>query len=180
MRTKAFLIFIFFILLITGGYISSSEQPQKIQKEKLINTAKKIIGSSDLCVLITTGENGFPNTRVMDPFPPDKNMVVRMGTNSNSRKVKEIKKNNKVTIYYEIPGGDGYVNLKGEAYLIDKEEEKRKYWKKGWEKFYPPDRNNFILIKVVPVKLEIVSYKNGLTGDPVTWEAPSLSFYKSM
>lgn len=176
MKTKLLLIFLISVFFITGGYIGSSEQPQDIRKEKLLNTARKIMESSNYCALISFGMDGYPNARMMDPFPPDKDMAVWMGTNSKSKKVKEIKNNNNILLYYEAPGGDGYVSLKGTGYIIDTEKEKVKYWKKSWEQFYPTDKKNFILIKVIPKKLEIVSYKNGLTGDPVTWKAPSVKF----
>ena len=157
--------------LYSGSKLSANKKDDSIKK-----TALEIIESSKYCALISTGLDGYPNARMMDPFPPDEKMVVWMGTNSNSRKVKDIRKNNKISLYYEAPDGDGYVNLQGIGHIVDEKEEKLKYFKKGWEEYYPGNRDGFILIRFITDRIEIVSYKHGLLGDKITWEAPSLIF----
>lgn len=138
MKTKIFLIFFILVVLVTAGNIVRKEHPEDIQREKILNTAKKIIESSKYCVLITTGLDGFPSARIMDPFPPESRWTIWMGTNSNSRKIKEIRRSNRsknVSVYYESPGGDGYLVLKGWAVIVDDPDKKKKYFKKGWEQF---------------------------------------------
>jgi general stress protein 26 len=78
------------------------------------------------------------------------------------------------TIYYQALNGAGYAVLKGNAYLVDDPEKKMKFWKPGWETFYPESKENYTLIKFVPFKLEIVDYKHEIVGDSVTWEVPNL------
>lgn len=160
--------FVFFV--IHSGLI----YPESVKKDLILKSAGEIVNSSKLCVLISRGLDGFPNARTMDPFPPDKNWVIWMGTNSQSRKVKEILKNNKISIFYESPNGDGYVTLKGSGFINNEQENKVKYFKDGWKEFYPGDRKNFTLIKFIPELLEIVSYKKGLLGEKTTWTAPSI------
>ena len=150
---------------------------QAVTNDELIKKAAlEIISVSKYCTLISTGNDGFPNARIMDPFPPDRNWVIWMGTNAYSRKVKEILTNKKITLFYESEGSDGYVSLKGTGYINNEQENKIKYFKSGWKEFYPDDRTNFTLIKFVTEKLEIVSYKKGLLGEKRTWEAPSILF----
>jgi len=165
------------LLLISGLYSGSksftNEKTQK--KDELIKkAAMEMIRSSQLCVLISTGMDGYPNARMMDPFPPDKNWVIWMGTNSQTRKVKEILRDNKISVFYESPDGDGYVTLKGTGFINNEKENKVKYFKEEWKEFYPADRKNFTLIKFIPELLEIVSYKKGLLGEKITWAAPSV------
>ena len=168
------IIFYLFTIMFLGQPAHKSTERHKLIEE----TAKEIIKSVKYCVLISEGSDGYPNARMMDPFQPDNKWIVWMGTNSKSRKVEEIKKNNKVSLYYESPNGDGYVILKGNGIIKNDREAKLKYFKKGWEEFYPENREGFTLIKFIPEKLEIVSYKNSLIGDKVTWEAPSVILKK--
>jgi general stress protein 26 len=126
------------------------------------------------CALITLDETGHPQARTMDPFPPDSNMTVWFGTNSDSRKVKEILNNSKATLYYEAPDARGYVVLKGNAFMVDDSDKKLKHWKPEWKIFYPESKENYTLIKFIPEKLEIVDYKNKIVGDSDTWKVPGL------
>ena len=162
------------ILVLTIGLYSDSTLTGDTRAEFIKITAMEIIGTVKYCTLISSGLDGFPNARTMDPFPPDKNWVIWMGTNSQSRKVKEILKNNKISVFYESPDGDGYVTLKGSGFINNEQENKVKYFKDGWKEFYPGSRKNFTLIKFIPELLEIVSYKKGLLGEKTTWAAPSI------
>ncbi len=168
MRLKYILFITIFSLVIVPGFSDNNS------KDVILKTAGEIIKSSKFCTLISLGQDGYPNARTMDPFPPDKNWVIWMGTNSHSRKVIEILKNNKISVFYESPDGDGYISLKGTGYINNEEENKVKYFKEGWKEFYPGNRKNFTLIKFIPEKLEIVSYKRGLLGEKITWAAPSV------
>lgn len=112
----------------------------------------------------------------MDPFSPDDDMVVWLGTNINSNKVRQIRNDSRVTLYYAGPNGTGYVLIKGNAYIIDDSSKKRTYWKKEWEQFYSKDKANYTLIKVVPSKLEILDFRKGIIGDPETWTVPFIEF----
>lgn len=142
----------------------------------IINAAKEIITAARYCALITINSLGQPHVRTMDPFPPDTNMVIWFGTNSKSRKVKEILNDPNVTLYYPEPKQDGYVVIKGTAEIINDKMEKEMYWKKEWETFYSDKKASYILIKVTPVQLDILSYKHGLIGNPYTWRIPSIKF----
>lgn len=113
----------------------------------------------------------------MDPFKPDKDFVVWLATNPNSRKVKEIKKNETVTLYYQ-DGENGYVSLYGKATLVNDQFEKDKHWKDDWSAYYPNRKEAYLLIKIVPTKLEVISYKRGINGDAKTWQPASFVFQK--
>jgi general stress protein 26 len=110
----------------------------------------------------------------MNPFPPDDAMVVYMATNTRSRKVEEIKKDPRVTLYYaDHAKATGYVALSGKAVLVDDMQEvlkrKRAYWDTAF-----PGLKNIVLIKVVAERIDVVNYKQGLAGDPVTWRTTSI------
>ena len=81
-----------------------------------------------------------------------------------------------MTLYYLAKDASGYVTIHGEARLVDDPQELGNRWKEEWEAFYPEKSANYLLIKVSPRWMEVVSYTHGLTGDPVTWQPPKLEF----
>jgi hypothetical protein len=81
-----------------------------------------------------------------------------------------------------IPGaagrGPGYVTLLGRAAVVSDPAEKAKRWKEDWAAFYK-DKNrgdDYVLIRVTPFRLEIVSYGQGLLDDPASWRPLSIEF----
>ena len=166
--------YLMLIFLLPFGTFAQESQQSNYNRDTLIMAAKEIMLETRYCALITLDKIGHPQARTMDPFSPDSNMVVWLGTNSNSRKVKEIRNNSKATLYYEASNGAGYVVLKGNAFIVDDHEKKLKYWKPEWDAFYPKSKNHYMLIKVLPERLEIVDYKHDIIGDSITWEVPNL------
>jgi general stress protein 26 len=168
--------FAFVIFVLTLDVFSQQVRIQVYERDSLITAAREMIAETRYCALITLDKSSHPQARTMDPFLPQEDMVIWMGTNPQSRKVDEIKNDPRVTLYYEIAGGGGYVVLKGQAQLVDDPELKSHYWKKEWEQFYPDQNKNYTLIKMIPKRLELVDYKRGFVGDSKTWAAPSVEF----
>ena len=110
----------------------------------------------------------------MDPFSPEEDLTVWFGTNPKSRKVDQIKHDPRVTLYYFDQNTAAYVMIQGNAQLVNDQETKRKYWKKQWTAFYPDNDENYLLIKVKPNWLELVSYKHGVEGDSIHWTPPKI------
>lgn len=170
--------FAFFLILVL---ISSPVHPQVNPAEddandKLILAAREIISSAGTCALITLDDEGRPRARAMDPFPPEEDFTIWFGTNSESRKVGQIKNDPRVTLYYLDGDASGYVMVHGRAELINGKTEKEKYWKKEWEAFYPNNRENYLLVKVSPMWMEVSSFSRGINGDSLTWEPPTVRF----
>ncbi len=143
---------------------------------RLKTVAIKIISSARYCALVTIDQQGKPMARTMDPFLPDSNFVIWLGTNPRSRKVQEIKKNQGVCLYYPDPSAGGYVVIQGKAIIVNDETEKMIHWKNEWSAFYKNRDKDFILIKVSPTRLEVLSYKDGVTGNSITLEVPFINF----
>ncbi|MCW8809704.1 MAG: pyridoxamine 5'-phosphate oxidase family protein [Ignavibacteriaceae bacterium] len=177
-KWKNWRILLLCFLLVSISKFNTAQIIQSSQNhlDTLIVAAKEIINSARYCALITTSLTGEIHVRTMDPFSPEDSMVIWLGTNSNSRKVIEIKNNPNVTLYYNDPNKSGYVVISGKAKVIDDPEETTKRWKEEWTQFYPNREKNYILIKVVPEKMEVINYKLGIAGDPVTWQVPSIEF----
>ena len=164
------------IIIIPFKIFSQSVGPNDSTKEKLIIAAREIINASRTCALITLDDEFVPMVRIMDPFPPESDFTVWFGTKAESRKVNQIKNNPEVSLYYQDSDASGYVVIHGKAQIIDDQKEKQKRWKDAWEEFYPNNREGYLLIKVSPEWMEILSYTRSIIGDPKTWQTPIVRF----
>ena len=142
---------------------------------KLIKAAREIMTTAGTCALITLDEEGRPRVRAMEPFTPESDLSVWFGTNPKSRKVNQIKNDSRVTLYYLDSDASGYVMIYGTAQLVVDPDEKENYWKEEWEAFYP-NKDGYMLIKVTPIWMEVLSPKHGINNDPVTWQPPTVVF----
>jgi general stress protein 26 len=139
---------------------------------KYVEAAGEIMSDAATCALITLDAKGRPRVRAMDPFLPEQDLTVWLATNPKSRKVAQIENDPRVTLYYLDGDLSGYVMIHGSAELIDDETEKARHWKDEWETFYPNYPDDYLLIKVLPEWMEIVSYSRGMVGESVTWRPP--------
>jgi general stress protein 26 len=148
--------------------------PIQEERAKLVAAAREIMAAQTYCALITIDETGRPQVRTMNPFPPEEDMTVWFATNTRSRKVREIRHDPRVTLYYsDHKTAIGYVALAGHAVLVEDMQEilkrKRAYWDQAF-----PGLKNLVLIKVVPERLDVLNYKAGTNPDSETWRTPSI------
>ena len=176
MKNK-FVLLVFTVLVATFSFFNSVVNGQSSVNRDTINlAAHEIINETTYCGLVTIDSLGQPQIRTMNPFPVKDDFVIWFATARTSRKIKEIKKNSKVCVYFANHlTAKGYVNINGSASVIDDREllikMKRDYWNgiQGWQ-------DRFVLIKIIPKSIEIINYKHGLNNDPNTLKAPTISF----
>lgn len=164
------------LLLVSSKNFGQNEKSADSSNIKLMTAAREIMAAAGNCALITLDQEGRSRVRVMDPFLPETDFTVWFGTNPKSRKVDQIKNDPRVTLYYFDSKTSGYVMIQGKAQIIDDQKEKEKHWKVGWENFYQDKDAGFVLIKVSPVWMEVISYTHEIFGNPATWEPPIVLF----
>jgi general stress protein 26 len=166
-----------FSLIFLSVFISPKVNCQSaVQRDTIIVAAREIMKETTYCALATIDSTGQPQIRTMNPFPANDELITWFATSRTSRKIREIKNNPKVCVYYaDHVNAKGYVNITGTAEVIDDKEllvkMKRDYWKN-----IPDWQNKFVLIKIAPKTLEVINYKHGLNNDPNTFRAPSIVF----
>ena len=148
------------------------------EEQKIIKASKQIIKDMYFGTFITVDQNGQPRARVMEPFEPDKNFIIWMATNPNSRKVIQLKNNSSATLHYYDKSKFGYVSLLGNAFLVNDETIKATKFKKGWDQFYKNQKEDYLLIKFIPKTLELISIPNKFTGDSLTWKPHQVQLRK--
>ena len=174
---KAFVLFVFALLVtVSGSGFSVLNAQSPVNRDTVILAAHEIMSETTYCGLVTVDSLGQPQIRTMNPFPVKEDFVIWFATARTSRKVREIKNNPKVCVYFaDHISAKGYVNINGSATVIDDKEllvkMRRDYWNgiPGWQDI-------FVLIRIVPKSLEIINYKHGLNNDPKTFKAASISF----
>ncbi len=145
-----------------------------LSRADLIAAAREIMAAQTYCALATLDEDGRPQIRTMNPFPPEEDMTVYMATNTETRKARHIRHDPRVMLYYGNHGSAvGYVAIAGRAVLVQDRAEimkrKRAYWDQAF-----PDFNKLVLIKVVPEHMDVLNYSKRTKVDPVTWRTPGV------
>lgn len=168
------MIFQFIVILSFIAKMGNAQTP--VDRETLMVAARDVISNTTYCGLVTIDSSGQPQVRTMNPFPVEDDLVIWFATARDSRKVKELQANPKVAVYFsDHSTAIGYVNISGRAKVIDDKalliKKKREYWDG-----IPNWQDIFVLIKIVPERLEVINYKHGLNNDPNTFRAPAVEF----
>jgi general stress protein 26 len=175
MKTRALLLSILpFALALSPVAVAEEKPSSPDERARLIAAAREIMAAQTYCALVTIDETGRPQVRTMNPFPPEEDMTVWFATNTRSRKVREIRRDPRVALYYsDHAKAIGYVQITGHAVLVDDRQEilkrKRAYWDQAF-----PGLQNLVLVEVVPERLDVLNYKAGVPADPETWRTPSI------
>ena len=110
-----------------------------------------LMETADGAYLSTIGEDGYPHTRVVfnlrnrQQFPGQvplfarhrDDLMIYVSTNTSSSKIREIKANPRVSVYYCDPKQFHGVMLAGDIEIVDDSEVKKVLWNEGWERYYP-------------------------------------------
>jgi general stress protein 26 len=134
---------------------------------------RRIIAGAQYATLVTLDERGAPRARTVQPRPPEADFSVWLATNPRTRKVQDITRDPRVVLHYFDPARPGYVSITGRARVVRDRATKNAHWEPAWDAFYKDRDTSVVLISVVPSRIEIVSDKDGMTGDQVTWRPPA-------
>lgn len=136
--------------------------------EQVLEATQATLLAEDYCFLITLGESGKVNARLMQHYKPENDLIVWFGASPKSRKVQEIRANNHITVACVNTQESGYVTLVGSAQIEDSIDLRRKYWREEWMAFFPegPMGNDYILIRFNPVRVEVMNFGRRITPEP--------------
>ncbi len=153
------------LLLSLTLYTAAQPTPQTV-----LDAARAVMQSAEFCFLVTVDAATEPQARLMQPFPPDAQMRVWLGTNPSSRKIAQIRKNPRTTLAYYDKSGPSYVTLIGTSRIVNTPAERRKHWRKEWQAFFPggPDGPNYTLIEFTPHRIELISATHKIAVEPTS------------
>jgi general stress protein 26 len=171
MRTSTAWLALSFLVGIEAPLVGQTTPQAAPSREEIIATARAIVEEARFCSFITVGADGQPQARIVDPFPPDSAFMIWIATNPATRKVQEIQANPRVTLLCYNPTAYEFVTVLGTATLDTDPVQKAGHWKDAWTSLYE-DQNrgdDYLLIRVTPFRLEVVSTHRGMRNDPTTW-----------
>lgn len=157
---------------------SHSVAQDTVTRSRVITAAKDVMQAARFATFVTIGGDGHPQARVVDPFVPDSDMAVWIATNPLTRKVAEIRRDPRVTLLYFNTAAQEFVTLQGTASLVTDSVEKAKRWKPEWAALYKegPRGESYLLVRIRPTQLEVVSSRHGMMNDPRTWRPVIIRF----
>jgi general stress protein 26 len=148
------------------------QAPSRPDRATVIKVARDVMTQARYCDMVTIGEDGQPQARVIDAFAPEADFTVWIATNPLSRKVGQIRKDPRVTLLYFNPNAMAYVTLIGRAALVTDPAEKAKRWKDDWAAIYKNKNrgDDYLLVRITPTRLEVSAEGLGVKNDPRTWK----------
>ena len=171
----ALLLAVNFIITVGVGAEGPSPTPTPVPCERTLKIAREIMSAARFCTMVTLNA-GDAEARIVDPLEPDANFVVHIATNPGSRKVEQMRANPRVTLLYFDPVRLAYVTLVGSASLAP-DRDKAALYKDDWQGFFDRERPaSYSLYRFVPSRIEVVSARDGLPGDPATWRPEIVHF----
>ena len=160
-----------FLSCATSTVMAQAAQPAAPTKATIVAAARDVMAAARYATLSTVATGGQPQSRIVDPLLPDKEMTVWIGTNSLTRKIGEIRANSQVSLLYFDSKSLEYVALLGTAYVVTDKAEKARHWKPEWAPFYKKgaDGSDFALIRVKATRIEVVSPSHKLMNNTTNW-----------
>jgi general stress protein 26 len=144
--------------------------------EQILDAARETILEAGFCFMITLDDAGHPSARLMQPFPPEDDLSIYFGASSDSRKVREILADPRITLGYPLPDQGAYVSMAGEASLITEPAIKLRYWRESFAEFWPngPQDEGYAVIRFEPQRIELMNFSKKIAPEPYGLKAAVL------
>jgi len=108
-----------------------------MDKQEAMTNGLQLIEKSKICLLGTNGEDGFPNIKAMLNMKHEGLHKIWLSTNTSSRRVQQLKKDNRACVYYVDEVNFKGLMLVGTIKILQDIESKKMLWFDGAEKYYP-------------------------------------------
>jgi general stress protein 26 len=177
-RLRRFAHSVAFVLSVPVAAPALTAQPAPPTRAAVIGAAREIIAKARYATFVTIGRDGHPQARIVDPFTPESDFTVWLATNPLTRKVAEIRSDSRVTLTWFDAAGQSYVTMLGRATAVNDAREKRVRWKEEWKALYKDSNrgDDYLLIRVKPLRLEVSSVSRGIENDKRTWRPATIEF----
>ncbi|XSS46400.1 pyridoxamine 5'-phosphate oxidase family protein [Propionibacteriaceae bacterium Y2011] len=122
-----------------------------------IDAARDLIRSKQNCLVVTMSQTGTPVARVVQPWHPDGDWVIRFGTDPDSRKAHDIARTGRCLLVYSDDARSRSVSVDCSARLVTDLATKRRWFMPFWTAFWPagPESAAFVVVECVAESMEL-------------------------
>jgi general stress protein 26 len=113
-----------------------------MEKEVAVEKGLDLIKRSKTCLIGTNTESGHPNVKAMLTYMNEGLNTIWFTTNTPSKKVKQVKRDEKACVYYYDPNAFEGLMLVGKMEALQDEESRKKVWKDEYTMYYPQGVND--------------------------------------
>ena len=108
-----------------------------MQKEEAIREALALASRSNIAMLGTNGDNGYPNIKAMIKMENEGLNRIWFSTNTSSKRIGQLVRNSKACVYFvDFEQWMGLM-LVGDVEVLQDRESRQRLWREGFEKYYP-------------------------------------------
>lgn len=138
---------------------------------QLLVVARELMAQVKNCWLVTVARNGAGSARIVAPIPGvagEREWTVWVLTSAGSRKVDEIRRDDRVTLGYQHDPDSAYVVLAGRASIIDDRARISQRWNKSWNNVFQAGAEDpdAIFVKVEVDRIELFSLAQKVAPAP--------------
>jgi general stress protein 26 len=108
-----------------------------MDKQEAMAEGLQLIERSTICLLGTNGEDGFPNIKAMMNAKHEGINKIWLSTNTSSRRVQQLKKDNRACVYYVDDKDFKGLMLTGTIQILQDLKSRQMLWLDGDERYYP-------------------------------------------
>ena len=134
----------------------------------LLHAARRVIDRAQICFLVTGQRSEDLHGRLMHPFPPDDDFTIWLGTSPRCRKIDDIRQGGSVLVAYSDVAHGAYATVAGNASLESSLPLRRQHWRETFREWWPdgPDSDDYVLIRLEPRRIELVSGAEHVEPEP--------------
>jgi len=108
-----------------------------MQKEEAIKEALALPIRSNIAMLGTNGDNGYPNIKAMIKMENEGLKRIWFSTNTSSKRIGQLVRNPKACVYFvDFEQWMGLM-LVGDVEVLQDIVSRQRLWREGYEKYYP-------------------------------------------
>jgi len=108
-----------------------------MQKEEVVKESLAVIANSEIAMVGTNGNEGYPNIKAMLKMENEGLHTLWFSTNVSSRRVGQLKKNPKACVYFIDNAQWKGLMLVGNMEVLTDKASRQRLWRTGFEKYYP-------------------------------------------
>ena len=108
-----------------------------MEEEEAIKQALALMSRSQIAMLGTNGDDGYPHVKAMINMEHEDLKTVWFSTNTSSRRTTQLLRDPRACVYFVDFDQWMGLMLVGDVEVLQDAESKQRLWREGFEKYYP-------------------------------------------